>query len=57
MEIFQLIEHVTLAAITGTTIKESHCNSLEDRAPVDGIYGGPIFKWIVVTWLHDRVPG
>ena len=34
-----------------------HCNSFEDRAPEDEIYGCPIFKWVAVTWLHDRVPG
>ena len=25
----------------------SHCNWLEDRVPVDEIYGYPIFKWVV----------
>ena len=33
----------------------SHCNSFDDRAPVDEIYGCPIFKWVEVTWLNDRV--
>ena len=33
------------------------CNSFEDRAPVDFIYGCPIFKWVAETWPHDRVPG
>ena len=37
--------------------KSSHCNLFEDRAPVDFIYGCPIFKWVAAeTWLHDRVP-
>ena len=27
----------------------SHCNSFEDR-------GIPIFKWVAVTWLNDKVP-
>ena len=30
--------------------KWSHCNSLEDRVPVDFIYGYPIFQWVAVTW-------
>ena len=30
---------------------------LEDRAPVDEIYGCPIFKWVAETWLHHQVPG
>ena len=30
----------------------SLCNSCEDRLPIDFI-----FKWGVVTWLKDRVPG
>ena len=29
----------------------SHCNSYEDRVPVDEIYGCPIFRWVAVTWL------
>ena len=29
--------------------KTTHCNSLEDGAPVDFIYGCPIFKWIAET--------
>ena len=32
----------------------SHCNSFEDRAPVDEIYGCPIFKWVTETILHCR---
>ena len=39
------------------TCKWSHCNSFEDRAPVDEIYGCPIFEWVAGTWLKDRVPG
>ena len=35
----------------------SHRNSFKDQAPVDEIYGCLIFKWVTVTWLHDRVPG
>ena len=30
------------------------CNSFEDWAPVDFIYGCPIFKWVAVTWLGHR---
>ena len=37
--------------------KSRHCNSFEDQAPVNFIYGCLIFKWVAVTWLHDRVPG
>ena len=33
----------------------SHCNSYEDGAPVDEVYGNPIFKWVAETWLHDRI--
>ena len=36
-------------------LKSSHENSFEDRAPVDSIYGCPIFKWISLTWWRDRV--
>ena len=38
--------------------KSSLCNSFEDQASVaaDFIYRCQIFKWIVETWLHDRVP-
>ena len=32
-------------------VLSSLCNSFEDRAPVDFIYGCPIFKWVAVTWL------
>ena len=35
-------------------VNSSHCNSFEDRAPVDFIYGCPIFKWAAETWSHDR---
>ena len=39
------------AVITGATILwSSHCNSFEDQAPVDFIYGCLIFKWVAVTW-------
>ena len=38
------------------SFESSHCNSFEDRAPVDFIYGCPIFKWVAETWLHDRGP-
>ena len=37
--------------------ESSGCNSFEDRAPVDQIYGCPIFKWVAKLCLHDRVPG
>ena len=56
--------HVGLVVITGTTIlviyllvKSSHCNSFENRAPVDEIYGCPSFSGVAETWLHGRVPG
>ena len=26
-------------------------------APVDGIYGHPIFKWVAMTWLQGRLSG
>ena len=35
-------------------MKSSLCNSFEDRAPVDFIYGCPIFKWVAKTWLCDK---
>ena len=38
-------------------IHSSLCNSFEGWAPVDEIYGWPIFKWDAVTWLNDRRPG
>ena len=38
------------------TFKLSHCNSFEDQAPVDEIYGCPIFKRVAESWLHGRVP-
>ena len=34
-------------------IWSSLCSSTEDRAPVDEIYGCPIFKWVTVTWLNN----
>ena len=34
----------------------SHCNSFEDWALVDCIYGCPILVWVAETWLHDWVP-
>ena len=37
--------------------ESSHCYSFEDQAPVDFIYGCPIFKWVAVTWLKDMAPG
>ena len=37
-------------------IKQSHCNSFEVRAPVNFIYGCPIFQWVAETWLSKRVP-
>ena len=36
-------------------LKSSHCNSFEDLAPVDFIYGCLIFKWIAETWLWWHV--
>ena len=42
---------------TGTPSSlSSHCNSFEDRVPVDEIYVHPIFKWVAVTWLSDKWP-
>ena len=35
-------------------LKSNHCNSFEDWAPVDEIYGCPIFKWVAVAWLQDK---
>ena len=35
----------------------SLCNSFDDRAPVDEIYGCPIFKWVAVAWLENRTRG
>ena len=37
-------------------LKVSRCNSFDDRAPVDFIYGCPIFRWVSETWLHDKIP-
>ena len=50
-----------LAAIAGilswhSVLQPSHCNSFEDRAPVDFIYGCPIFKRVAVTWLPRDDP-
>ena len=39
------------------SILSSHCNSLQERVPVDEIYGYPILKRVAVTWHEDRVPG
>ena len=39
------------------SFEASQCNSFQDRAPVDFIYGCPIFEWVAETWQHDRVPG
>ena len=36
--------------------KSSQCNPSEDRAPVDFIYGCPIFEWVAVTCLTERAP-
>ena len=48
---------VTLVAIIGTTIlgsfKSSLCNSFENRAPINEIYGCPIFRW----WRLDSMRG
>ena len=45
--------YVTLVAFTGTSIMvpylSSQCNSLEDRVPVDFIYGYPLCQWVAVT--------
>ena len=32
-------------------MSSSLCNSFEDRVP-----GCPIFKWVAMTWLNDRIP-
>ena len=53
---------VTLAVIVGTSIlvpylPSHHYNSFEDRAPVDEIYGCPVFQWVTETWPYDWVPG
>ena len=40
------------------SFKSSHCNSFEDRVPVDEIYRYPIFKWVAVTrqeWEGTRI--
>ena len=53
------LEGVSIGPFTGfhglgpfpDMFKSSHCNSLEDGAPVDFIYGCPVFKWVAETWL------
>ena len=35
----------------------SLCNSFQDQAPVDFIYGCLIFKWVAVSWFLDRALG
>ena len=40
---------------TGTLSSSSHCNSFEDLAPVDFIYGCQIFKWVAVAWLKETI--
>ena len=49
----------TPGSCAGATVMVScrYCNSLEDRANIDEIYGCPIFKWIIMTGLEDRAPG
>ena len=37
-------------------LRPSYCSSFESEVPVDFIYTCLIFKWIAVTWLHDRAP-
>ena len=32
------------------SFRSSHCNSFEDRAPVDFIYGCPISTWVAESW-------
>ena len=32
------------------SFNSNHCNSYEDRAPADFIYGWAISNWIAVTW-------
>ena len=58
---FNRAKHVTLLDIIGGTFwcsifKTSHCNSSEDPAPVDEIYGCLIFRWVAETSLYDNVP-
>ena len=36
------------------TFKSSHSNSFEDRAPVDEIYGCPIFEWVAQVWSQGK---
>ena len=51
------------ASIAGATILvpchvvSYNCNSFEDRAPVDEIYGCSIFKWVCsdLTWKSTRM--
>ena len=56
------IGHVTLTAMARTIILVpyllwSRCNSFEDQAPVDFIYGCPNVRLVAKTWLHDIAPG
>ena len=59
------IGRVTLVAILGNIILSilvpypfSLCRSFEDRAPVDSIYGCPIFIWVAETCLTgETLPG
>ena len=50
----QEIGHATWRPLLGLLswcpcFMQRHCNSFEDRAPVDFIYGCPIFKWVAAT--------
>ena len=53
-----LMGHVTLVAITGTTVlvpcllKSKYCNSFEDQISVDFIYGYLIFKWDATNFCN-----
>ena len=59
LQMDQIIRHVTLVTITGIALLGPGvlflCNSSEDGAPLDLIYGCPIFKWMAENWLHDRI--
>ena len=53
--------HVTWQPLLGLlslypVMSSSFCNSFEDRAPVDFIYGCLIFKGVAVTWLKHGAP-
>ena len=37
-------------------VQSIHCNSFEDRVPVDFNYGCPILEWVAVTSFKDRPP-